>query len=148
MTWKSTLLFLLTFFLAAFPATAQESEGVMSGGVFEITRSTIDGGGSTDRSTGSIIVRGTIGQADVGAYKYGTFYLTGGFWATQGRTGIFFSDGFETGDVSVWSGSTGLTFSATTTTPTTTTPKTAAATPQAQSSEVCSEDENCQEPGD
>ncbi len=47
---------------------------------YEITRSTIDGGGVM-RSTGTEFeLSGTIGQADAGAMSGGEFELTGGFW--------------------------------------------------------------------
>ncbi|MEM9557115.1 MAG: hypothetical protein AAGC60_22850 [Acidobacteriota bacterium] len=83
--------------LGALPAAAQ------SGGVYEITRSTVDGGGSMDRSTGSIIVRGSIGQPDVGASAAGDRLVAGGFWASGRSLGALFRDGFETGDTSAWS---------------------------------------------
>ena len=84
-------------FLGAAPATAQ------SGGEFEIVRATIDGGGSTERTADPILLRGTIGQPDAGASAFGVFYLKSGFWSSQGRLGVFFVDGFESGDTSAWS---------------------------------------------
>ncbi|MEM8962652.1 MAG: hypothetical protein AAGD38_14295 [Acidobacteriota bacterium] len=81
---------------AATPGWAQ------SGAIFEITRSTIDAGGSTERSVGPITVRGTIGQPDVGSSGNGAFSVNGGFWASEGRSGIIFMDGFESGDFSAW----------------------------------------------
>ena len=83
--------------LIATPVSAQ------SGGVFEITRSTIDGGGSTERSVNDISIRGTIGQPDVGAAGAGTTVLRGGFWASDGLFGLLFTDGFESGDTAAWS---------------------------------------------
>jgi hypothetical protein len=71
-----------TLGLAALPANAQ------TGGIFDLTWSTIDGGGGT--STGSngtttFSLSGTIGQPDAGQPMTGsngttTFSLTGGFW--------------------------------------------------------------------
>ena len=47
---------------------------------YEITRSTIDGGGVM-RSTGDAYeLSGTIGQPDAGVMAGGEFELTGGFW--------------------------------------------------------------------
>jgi hypothetical protein len=47
---------------------------------YEITRSTIDGGGVM-RSTGDAFeLSGTIGQPDAGVMAGGDFELTGGFW--------------------------------------------------------------------
>ncbi|MDA8019745.1 MAG: hypothetical protein MPN21_20080 [Thermoanaerobaculia bacterium] len=82
------------------------STTAQSGGKFEITRSTLDAGGSTERSPDNVVVRGSIGQPDVGVAAAGSYYLTGGFWSTQGNIGIF-SDGFESGDTSAWSGTVG-----------------------------------------
>lgn len=50
------------------------------GAEFELTRSTIDGGGVM-RSTGAEFdLSGTIGQPDAGEMRRGEFTLTGGFW--------------------------------------------------------------------
>ena len=52
-----------------------------SGGSYELTWSSIDGGGSTGTlSGGSYALNGTIGQADAGEISGGTFTLGGGFW--------------------------------------------------------------------
>jgi len=51
-----------------------------SGGGFEITRSTIDGGGVMFSTGGDFELSGTIGQPDAGAMAGGDFELTGGFW--------------------------------------------------------------------
>ncbi len=85
-----------TIFVVALPVLAQ------SGGDFEITRSTIDGGGTTERSTNNLTIRGTFGQPDVGPSSVGAIHIFGGLWATQGRFRTLFSDGFETGDTSMW----------------------------------------------
>ena len=65
-----------------------------SGGDFEITRSTIDGGGGTS-SGGAFSLTGTIGQHDASPVTSsgGGFLLSGGFWAKSNDT--IFSDGFE-----------------------------------------------------
>ena len=47
---------------------------------FEITRSTIDGGGVMRSTGGEFELSGTIGQPDAGALSGGEFELTGGFW--------------------------------------------------------------------
>lgn len=47
---------------------------------FEMTRSTIDGGGVMNSSGGSFELSGTIGQPDAGVLVGGTFELSGGFW--------------------------------------------------------------------
>jgi hypothetical protein len=47
---------------------------------FEITRSTIDGGGVMNSPGGDFELSGTIGQADAGVLTGADFTLTGGFW--------------------------------------------------------------------
>jgi hypothetical protein len=50
-----------------------------SGGGFDLSWSTIDGGGGT--STGGLYsVSGTIGQPDAGTMSGGNYQLAGGFW--------------------------------------------------------------------
>lgn len=70
-----------------------------SGGVFEITHSTIDNGGGR-ASGGQFTLTGTIGQPDASLQSAsgGQFQLTGGFWASGEivpRDELIFSDGFE-----------------------------------------------------
>lgn len=69
-----------------------------SGGNFEITKSTIDGGGGSS-SGGDFILTGTIGQPDAGTQTASgdEFALAGGFWARIGNLVIelIFKDGFE-----------------------------------------------------
>lgn len=65
--------------VAAFTATASVAAIAQQ---WEITRSTIDGGGAM-RSTsadGVFELSGTIGQPDAGDMAGGPFELTGGFW--------------------------------------------------------------------
>jgi len=53
-----------------------------AGGPFEISWSTIDGGGTSSTTGGSFDLAGTIGQPDAGVtMSGGNFSLTGGFWA-------------------------------------------------------------------
>jgi len=50
-----------------------------SGGGYDLTWNTIDGGGGT--STGGVYsLSGTIGQPDAGTLTGGTYTLNGGFW--------------------------------------------------------------------
>lgn len=67
-----------------------------SGGEFEITKSTIDGGGGTS-SGGEFSLTGTIGQHDAGTQilRGGEFSLAGGFWANAEVVTVIFQDGFE-----------------------------------------------------
>ena len=71
-----TLLLLMIVFVAVAPVSVL----AMSGGDYEISWSTIDGGGG--RSTGGdYAIVGTIGQPDAGGMSGGDFSLAGGFWA-------------------------------------------------------------------
>lgn len=47
---------------------------------YEITRSTIDGGGVMNSAGDSFELSGTIGQPDTGLMAGGDFELSGGFW--------------------------------------------------------------------
>jgi len=51
-----------------------------SGGGFELSWSTIDGGGATFSNGGGYSLGGTIGQSDAGTAVGGTYLLEGGFW--------------------------------------------------------------------
>ena len=66
------LIIAATFFVPA--AFAQ------SGGGFDLSWSTIDGGGGAS-SGGVFALSGTIGQLDAGSLSGGPFTLGGGFWA-------------------------------------------------------------------
>jgi len=50
-----------------------------SGGGYDLTWSTIDGGGGAS-SGGSYLLGGTVGQPDAGAMTGGIYTLVGGFW--------------------------------------------------------------------
>src|SRR5690242_16965649 len=50
------------------------------GGGFDLSWSTIDGGGGTFSTGGAYSVGGTIGQPDAGTLQGGTYAVRGGFW--------------------------------------------------------------------
>jgi hypothetical protein len=54
--------------------------GVALADDFEISRSTMDGGGVIFSTGGDFALSGTIGQPDAGVMAGGEFTLTGGFW--------------------------------------------------------------------
>ena len=56
------------------------SSFAQTGGSYDLTWSTIDGGGATFSTGGSYRVGGTVGQPDAGRLSAGTFALNGGFW--------------------------------------------------------------------
>jgi len=61
-------------FLAPSPIFAQ------SGGGYDLSWSTVDGGGWTFSSGGAYSVGGTAGQPDAGLLSGGSYTLGGGFW--------------------------------------------------------------------
>jgi hypothetical protein len=58
----------------AAPAAAQ------SGGDYDLTWSTVDGGGETFCSGGEYSLGGTVGQPDAGVLGGGDYALVGGYW--------------------------------------------------------------------
>jgi len=71
--------------LAAVPVLAQ------SGGVYDLSWSTVDGGGGTVLTGGAYRVTGTVGQPDAGLSTGGAYALGGGFWGG----GAVLPDGYE-----------------------------------------------------
>ncbi|HNS51919.1 MAG TPA: hypothetical protein PKO09_12150 [Anaerolineae bacterium] len=61
--------------LVAVPVLAQ------SGGGYDLSWSTVDGGGGTFSTGGVYSLGGTAGQADAGLMTGGVYSLGGGFWA-------------------------------------------------------------------
>ncbi len=51
-----------------------------SGGTYDLTWNTIDGGGQMFSTGGAYSLGGTIGQADAGTMSGGSYTLSGGFW--------------------------------------------------------------------
>ncbi len=51
-----------------------------SGGAYDLTWNSFDGGGATFSTGGAYSLGGTIGQVDAGAMSGGTYSLSGGFW--------------------------------------------------------------------
>ena len=60
--------------LAAVPVLAQ------SGGEYDLSWSTVDGGGWTFSSGGDYVLGGTAGQPDAGMMTGGDYAVGGGFW--------------------------------------------------------------------
>lgn len=55
-----------------------------SGGGYDLTWNTVDGGGYTSSTGGDYGLGGTIGQADAGVLTGGDYTLAGGFWSGAG----------------------------------------------------------------
>lgn len=70
----------LLFAIVVVKLFAASSASAQSGGSFDLTWNTIDGGGATFSTGGAYQLGGTIGQADVGTMSGGAYSLSGGFW--------------------------------------------------------------------
>ena len=70
-SWRVISLSGVVLCLGVLTAAAQE---------YEMTRSTIDGGGVMRSTGGAFELSGTCGQPDAGVLAGGDFELTGGFW--------------------------------------------------------------------
>ncbi len=60
--------------LVAVPALAQ------SGGGYDLSWWTVDGGGTTGAAGGGYTLGGTVGQPDAAVWSGGEYTLSGGFW--------------------------------------------------------------------
>ncbi len=60
------------------------SSMAQTGGGYDLTWSTIDGGGYMFSTGGSFSLGGTAGQPDAGALSGGSYSLAGGFWIGEG----------------------------------------------------------------
>ena len=76
-TW-SLLVALAALFVAL--SVSNTTTSAQSGGGFDLTWSTIDGGGGAS-SGGGYSLAGTIGQPDAGSLSGGGYTLNGGFWS-------------------------------------------------------------------
>jgi hypothetical protein len=81
------LLCLLVPLVAAGVVAVRAQEG----GGYDLTWSTVDGGGETFSVGGDYSLGGTVGQPDAGVLEGGDYSLTGGFWggAVAGRYRIY-----------------------------------------------------------
>ncbi len=68
---------------SAYPANAQ------TGGTYDLTWNSIDGGGAMLSAGGSYSLGGTIGQADAGTLSGGSYTLAGGFWGGAAINNIY-----------------------------------------------------------
>jgi len=61
-----------------------------SGGGYDLSWSTIDGGGYTWSTGGGYSLGGTVGQPDAGVLSGGGYTLSGGFWGgAAARYGVY-----------------------------------------------------------
>ena len=79
-TFHVSRLLLLAALLSLLASVAR----AQSGGGYDLTWSTIDGGGATWSEGGGYALGGTIGQPDAGVLSGGGYTLAGGFWGGGG----------------------------------------------------------------
>jgi len=72
----SILLILITLALLSAAAPI----GAQSGGGYDLTWNTVDGGGAMFSTGGGYSLGGIIGQPDAGTLSNGGYTLAGGFW--------------------------------------------------------------------
>lgn len=80
-----TLITLVILLLLSAAALAQ------TGGGYDLTWSSIDGGGHTFSTGGGYELGGTVGQPDAGAMAGGGYTLSGGFWGGGGLSGAAYN---------------------------------------------------------
>lgn len=81
--WRVVLLATgLALMLASLTLRSSAPAEAQSGGPYDLSWSTIDGGGGTS-SGGAYAVSGTIGQADASTLSGGDYSLAGGFWTSR-----------------------------------------------------------------
>jgi len=78
---RMTLLILVLCLAGALLLKATPSTLAQAGGGYDLTWSTIDGGGATFSASGGYELGGTIGQPDAGVLSGGSYTLRGGFWS-------------------------------------------------------------------
>jgi hypothetical protein len=80
LTSKKSLLAALLLCLLAASLMAAPRASSQTGGAYDLSWNTIDGGGITFAQGGSYSLGGTIGAADAGVQSGGQYSLGGGFW--------------------------------------------------------------------
>ncbi len=80
MKQKRILILLSILVLLIALAESNTIISAQSGGVYDLTWNTIDGGGTMSASGGTYTLSGTIGQSEAGTMSGGPYTLNGGFW--------------------------------------------------------------------
>ena len=86
-TFHVSRLLLLAILLSLLASVAL----AQTGGGYDLTWSTIDGGGATWSEGGGYALGGTVGQPDAGVLSGGGYTLAGGFWpgGAAARYGVY-----------------------------------------------------------
>lgn len=74
---KRRLVVVVATLLLAFSAAVAAAQ---TGGMFDLSWNTVDGGGGTSSTGGNFSLGGTIGQPDAGVSSGGVYTVSGGFW--------------------------------------------------------------------
>jgi hypothetical protein len=85
---RFTVILLLLALIALLLASVARAQ---SGGGYDLTWSTVDGGGATWSAGGGYALGGTVGQPDAGVLSGGGYTLAGGFWpgGAAARYGVY-----------------------------------------------------------
>jgi hypothetical protein len=83
---RFTVILLLLALIALLLASVARAQ---SGGGYDLTWSTVDGGGATWSAGGGYALGGTVGQPDAGVLSGGGYTLAGGFWGGAARYGVY-----------------------------------------------------------
>jgi hypothetical protein len=86
---RTLLVGLASLLVVALLLAALSVAEAQTGGPYDLTWSTIDGGGHMFSTGGVYALGGTIGQADAGALSGGVYALRGGFWGGGARYRIY-----------------------------------------------------------
>ena len=84
---KFVPLALLVLLLALSPS--HTTTAAQTGGGYDLSWNTVDGGGATFSTGGAYSLGGTTGQADAGAMSGGSYSLAGGFWPSEIEIRLF-----------------------------------------------------------
>jgi len=78
--WRALVIVVVLLAISLVLNRSPFTASAQSGGGYDLTWYTIDGGGATFSTGGSYSLGGTIGQADAGVLSGGSYQLNGGFW--------------------------------------------------------------------
>ena len=81
---QKTIIILLVTIVLFLPVTVALAQ---SGGIYDLSWSSLDGGGYTFSSGGAYTLGGTIGQPDAGLLSGGSYTLGAGFWCGGAAAG-------------------------------------------------------------
>jgi hypothetical protein len=81
---RQRVVLLVLTLAAVLVSTTAVAAKLGGGGGYDLSWSSVDGGGYMYSAGGRYSLGGTIGQADAGSLSGGSYQLNGGFWAAEG----------------------------------------------------------------